>query len=141
GKVGGLIAGALRSKHDGSGSSFTFTRALGEVGYEAPSIAGVLRPALRARVQLTDNQREDLNLESFMFTRLEAGVHILFLPIPQVRASLGGGVQRRLLYSLEPAAGRTPVFPSDYDVAETRPYGQLSLELTFDPESIRRDRH
>jgi len=140
-KVGGLIAGSLRQKLDGSGSSFTFTRTLGEVGYEAPPIAGVLRPALRARVELKDNQREDLNLESFMFTRLSAGVAILFLPIPQVRASLGGGIERRLLYSLEPAAGRTPVFGSDYDVAETRPYGEVSLELTFDPESIRRDRH
>ncbi len=140
-KLGGLIAGALRQKLDGSGSSFTFTRARGEVEYDAPSIAGVLRPALRGSVELTDNQRADLNLESFMFTRLDGGVHILFQPIQQVRASVGGGVERRLLYALEPATGKTPVFGPDYDVAETRPYGEVALELTFDPDSIRRDRH
>src|SRR5437763_1944945 len=91
---------------------------LGEFAYEIVPVPNVSAP----RTQLDD-------------------LDILFLPIPHVRASLGGGIERRLLYSLEPAAGRTPVFGSDYDVAETRPYGEVSLELTFDPESIRRDRH
>src|SRR5436190_887591 len=141
-EVGGRIAGALRQQLDGTGSSFTFTRALGELSYEAPSIAGVLRPSLRARAEMTDRQRADLNLESFMFARLEAGLHLLFLPIPYIRASLGGGVERRLLYSLQPAGNNlTPVFDSSYEFAHTRPYAEASLELTFDPELIRRDRH
>src|SRR2546426_6145482 len=140
-EVGGLLAGALRQQLDGSGSSFTFTRALGRVAYEAPPIAGVFRPSLRARADMTDVQRADLNLESFMFARLEAGVHLLFLPTPSIRASLGGGVERRLLYSLQPATGQTPVFGPSYELAHTRPYGEVALELTFDPEIIRRDRH
>ena len=142
-EVGGRIAGALRQPLSGSGSTFTFTRALGEVGYSAPAIAGVLRPSLRGVVDLTDRQRSDLNLESFMFARLDAGIQLLFMPIPAIRAAVGGGVERRLLYSLEPAAGLPVVEPFDstYDVANTRPYGEASLELTFDPETLRRDRH
>jgi hypothetical protein len=140
-KLGGRIAGALRQKLDGSESTFGFTRALGEVAYETPRIGGVVRPSLRARAEMTDRQRADLHLESFMFTTLEAGLHLLLVPIPHVRASVGGGLERRLLYSIEPAAGQVPIFGPSYEFAQTRQYGEASLELTFDPESIRRDRH
>src|SRR5437763_1576364 len=121
------------------GSSFTFTRATGDFRYEAPSITGVLRPAVRARSELTDRQRPDLRLESFMFTTLEAGVHLVFAPVAYVRTSLGGGVQRRLLFSVEPVSGS--MFTSSYDIAHTRQYAEAALELTFDPDNIRRDRH
>jgi hypothetical protein len=96
---------------------------------------------LRARAEISDRQRSDLHLESFMFATLDGGVYLVFLPIPQIRTSLGGGVERRLLYSLDPVAGQTPVFSSSTDIAQTRQYVEAALELTFDPESIRRDRH
>jgi hypothetical protein len=140
-EVGGRIAGALRQKLDGSGSGFAFTRALGEFGYQTPPIAGVLRPSIRMLAMMTDRQRQDLHLESFMFGILDAGVHLLFIPIPHLRASLGGGLERRLLYSVEPVPGQPSEFGASYGVAQTRRYGEASLELTFDPESIRRDRH
>ncbi len=140
-KVDGRIAGALRQKLDGSGSDFAFTRASGEVAYEAPPLAGVVRPSLRARAEISDRQRADLHLESFMFATLDGGVYLVFLPIPHIRTSLGGGVERRLLYSLEPVRGQIPVFPPSTDIAQTRQYVEAALELTFDPESIRRDRH
>jgi hypothetical protein len=140
-KVDGRIAGALRQKLDGSGSQFSFTRATGEASYEAPPLAGVVRPSLRASAALSDRQRPDLHLESFMFATLNGGVYLLFLPIAHIRTSLGGGVERRLLYSLEPVRGQTPVFAPSTRFAQTRPYMDVSLDLTFDPESIRRDRH
>jgi hypothetical protein len=138
-EVGGRVAGALRQKLAEPGSTFSFTRATGEFRYEAPSITGALRPSLRARAELTDRQRPDLRLESFMFTTLEGGVHLLFAPIPYVRTSLGGGVQRRLLFSVEPVSGS--MFTSAYEFAHTRQYAEATLELTFDPDNIRRDRH
>src|SRR5919204_870247 len=138
-EVGGRIAGALRQKLDAPGASFDFTRALGEFRYEAPSITGTLRPALRARAELTDRQRPDLRLESFMFTTLEAGVQLLFAPVPYVRTWLGGGVQRRLLFSVDPVSGS--MFSSSYSLAQTRQYAEVALELTFDPDNIRRDKH
>jgi len=140
-KVDGRIAGELRQKLDGSGSDFAFTRATGEVVYEAPPLAGVVRPSLRARAELSDRQRADLHLESFMFATLDGGAYLVFLPIPYIRTALGGGVERRILYSLEPVGGQIPFFPSFTDIAQTRQYVEAALELTFDPESIRRDRH
>ena len=59
---------------------------LGELRYETPPIAGVLRPALRASAGLSDRQRPDLRLESFFFATLEAGVHLIFTPIPHIPA-------------------------------------------------------
>jgi len=138
-QVGGRVAGALRQRLDGTGSDFAFTRALGEAEYDAPSIAGVVRPSLRASADLSDRQRPDLGLESFMFTTLDAAAQILFVPIPHLRASLAAGVERRLLYSVEPGPGA--LFGPSYRFAQTRQYGEASITLTFDPSSLRRDRH
>jgi hypothetical protein len=140
-RIGGRIAGALRGRLDGSGSYFTFSRLLGEAEYEAPPISRVLRPSLIARADLSDRQRADLHLESFQFATLEAGVQLLFLPVPQLRASVGVGAQRRLLFSAEPEAGAPPVPGLHYPLAQTRPYADVTLSLTFDPEAIRRDHH
>ena len=140
-QIGGRVAGALRGRLDGSGSYFTFTRLLGDAEYDAPAIARVLRPSLRARADLSDRQRVDLHLEAFRFATLEAGVQLLFLPLPQLGASLGIGAQRRLLYSVEPQAGVPPVPGPQYSFAHTRPYADTTLSFTFDPQSIRRDHH
>lgn len=138
-ELGGRIAGALRQKLDGGNSRFAFTRAVGELRYELPPLAGVLRPSVRFGAGLSDRQRPDLRLESFYFATLEAGFHLIFTPIPYVRSSLGAGVERRLLFSVEPASGSA--FDSSYAFANTRQYAEASLELTFDPDSLRRDRH
>jgi len=140
-RIGGRVAAALRGRLDGSGSYFTFSRLLGEAEYEAPAITRVLRPSLVARADLTDRQRADLRLESFRFATLEAGVQLLFLPLAQLRASLGVGAQRRLLYSAEPEVGVPPVAGPQYSLAQTRPYVDASISLTFDPQAIRRDHH
>lgn len=139
-QLGGRLAGALRQKLDNTGSRFAFTRAVGDAAYEAPPIAGVVRPSLRARVDLTDRQRPDLNLESFQFAVLDGEAQVLFLPTPRLRASIGAGLERRLLYALEPATGQTtpmPVVP----LAHTRSFGEAALDLNFDPEALRLDRH
>jgi hypothetical protein len=138
-QVSGRAAGALRQRLDGTGSDFAFTRALGEAEYDAPSLAGFVRPSLRARVDLSDRQRPDLGLESFVFTTLDAAAQILFVPGSYLRASLGAGVERRLLYSVEPGPGA--LFGPSYRFAQTRQYGEASVTLTFDPATLRRDRH
>lgn len=139
-RVGGRVAGALREKLDNTGSRFVFTRALGEAAYEAQPIAGFIRPSLLVRADLSNRQRPDLNLESFEFFTLEAGPEVVFLPEPQVRAALGTGVQRRLLFSPEPEAG-VPQIMQVMDVAQTREFAEALLQLTFDPDELRLDRH
>jgi hypothetical protein len=138
-ELGGRVAGALRQDLEGGNTSFVFTRALAELRYETAPIAGVLRPALRASAGLSDRQRPDLLLESFMFATLDAGVELVFTPIPHIRTSLGGGLERRLLFSLDPVTGSA--FDTSYKITQTRQYAEGALELTFDPESLRRDRH
>jgi len=138
--LGGRVAGALRQELDGSGSSFAFTRALGEIRYDAPSFTGVLRPALRARAELTDRQRPDLQIESYRFATFEGGVHLVFAPVAYVKTSLGGGIERRSLFNVEPVPGRS-AFDSAYSFRHTRRCAEAALEITFDPENIRRDRH
>ena len=139
-EIGSRVAGALRQRLDGSGSTFAFTRAFGELRYDAPSFTGVLRPSLRGRADLTDRQRPDLQLESFKFATFEGGVYLVFAPLPHVRTALGGGIERRSLFSVDPVPGRS-MFSSSYSFKHSRRFAEASLELTFDPENIRRDRH
>src|SRR6266850_617405 len=51
-KVDGRIAGELRQKLDQTETTFSFTGASAQGDYEAPPIAGVLRPSIRASVGL-----------------------------------------------------------------------------------------
>jgi hypothetical protein len=139
-RLGGRLAGALRQKLDGSGSYFTFTRVRGEAAYEAPPLAGVLRPSLRAGVDLSNRQRPDLNLESFKFATLEGAAQAVLLPLPELRISLGAGVERRLLFSLDPAAGQATPMPVT-TLAHTRTFGELAVRATFDARALRLDRH
>jgi hypothetical protein len=138
-RLSGRLAGALRQSLDGSGGYLAFTRLRGEAVYEAPPIAGFLRPSLRARVDLSNRQRSDLNLESAQFATLE-GAALLVLPLPPLTISLGAGVERRLLFSLRPATGQTPPTPLT-PFAHTRNFAEITLKATLDPEAIRRDRH
>jgi hypothetical protein len=139
-RLGGRIAGALRTRLDNSGSSFVFTRALGEAAFQAPPLLSVVRPAIRGRIDLSSRQRPDLNLESFQFATLEAGVEVALVPLAELRGTIGGGVERRLLYSLQGVAGAPPAAPVS-ETAQNRPYVEAGLELRFDPRSIRRDQH
>jgi hypothetical protein len=139
-QLGGRVAGALRQKLDNTGSRFMFTRALGEGRYEAPPLWGMLRPMLQGRTDLTDRQRPDLRLESFKFAKLEAAAELLFSPVPHLRASVGVGVERRLLFALEPVTGQATPTPLT-NLAHTRNFGEAALRLTFDPEALRLDRH
>lgn len=139
--LGARVAGALRQRLGEGSSYFTLTRALGEAEYEMPRIGGVLRPSLRGKLDVSNRQRGDLRLEKFMFATLDAAAELLFVPIAHVRASVAAGLERRLIYGAEPEAGATAVPGPQYSLAETRQYGEAFLELNFDPESIRRDRH
>lgn len=139
--IRGRLAGAVRDRLDNTGSHVVFTRALGEVAYELPPLGGVVRPTATARADLSDRQRPDLMLESFQFATLEGAAEVLFVPIKYLRASIGAGVERRLLYALRPAFPDTVYPPAIGDRAQTRQFGEAALQLTFDPDSLRLDHH
>jgi hypothetical protein len=138
--VGVRGAGALRDKLDRTSSGFQFTRGIFGASYETPPIAGILRPSLHIGVDLSDRQRGDLNLDSFQFAVMDGGAQAVFQPTTQMRALLGTGVARRLLYDVRPEAN-VPLPLQPFTIAETRQYAEGSVELTFDPENLRKDQH
>jgi hypothetical protein len=138
--LGVRAAGGLRSKLDGTSSSFVFTRGIVGASYETPPIAGVLRPSVRFSVDLTDRQRQDLRYESFQFAVMDAGAQALYEPTPKFRAVLGTGVARRLLYDVRPEAN-VPLPLQPFSLAQTRQYAEGSVALTLDPENLRKDQH
>ena len=139
--LGGRVAGQLRQRLNQGSSYFTFSRARGEAEYDARPLLGVLRPSIRARADLSDRQRPDLNLESFKFATLEAGLQLVLVPGTHVRATLGAGQERRLLFSTQAGTGLALIAGPQYALAQNRLYSEARLELVFDPQSLRRDRH
>jgi hypothetical protein len=137
--LGGRVAGAVRQGlAPGAGSSFVFTRALAEGAFATAPLWGLVRPSIRGRADLSDRQRPDLNLDSFKFFTLEAGVQLLVWPLPHLHASLGAGVERRLLFNVQPVGPPPMEIPL---IAQSRPFAAASLEVTFDPAVVRRDHH
>jgi hypothetical protein len=137
--LGGRVAGAVRQGlAPGSGSGFAFTRALGEGAFATAPLWGVARPSIRGRVDLSNRQRPDLNLDSFQFFTLDGGVQLLLWPVPHLRASLGAGMERRMLFGIQ-EVGPPPMEISS--IAQSRLYAAATLELTFDPTVVRRDHH
>jgi hypothetical protein len=139
-RLGGRIAGALQQRLDNSGSSFVFTRTVGEAAFQSPPLWRIFRPTLLGRIDLSARQRPDIPLERYQFATLEAGVELGLVPVTGLRGALGAGVARRLLFGLQGVGGAPP--PSTAGpTAQNRLYGEASLELVLDPRSIRRDRH
>ena len=142
-QLGGRIAAAVRERLDNTGSRVVVTRLAGRAAYALPPIGGVVRPTVTSQVDFSDRQRPDLQLESFTFATIEGAAKVLFVPpsLQELRAAIGFGLERRLLYGLEPATPQTVLDPSIGDRAQTRPFADAQLRLTFDPESLRLDRH
>src|SRR5262249_29424577 len=119
----GRIAGAVRERLDGNGTSFVFTRALGEAIYELPPLAGLVRPTRGGRAAPRARRGADLMLESSRFETTEGAAQLLFQPLRELAASAGIGVERRRLYDLEPADPAVALPPAIGDRAQTRPFG------------------
>src|SRR5207253_3137361 len=84
----------------------------------------------------------ELEIDSVEGGAIGATYHSGRLLFQDDRWELGGRVAaaaRRPLFSVAPASGS--MFSSPYACAHTRQYAEMALELTLDPDSIRRDRH
>ena len=136
-RAGGRIAGAVKSRLDNGATRVGFTRLTGEGSYLGPEIASGIRPLLSGRVNISDRQRSDLRLESFMFATFDASLALRVISSETVRLSLGLGLERRFLFNAE----RLPDTLGDTSsLAQTRPFGEVALRVRLNPDELRRDR-
>ena len=133
------VSAGSRNRLDGDGSRLTLSS--GEVfgALFAPPVTGELRPGVGVRMTLLDRQREDLGLDGFHFATLQAMAFFHDTVSPNLGLWMGGGVERRLLLSLQRTGTPSPAVDAT-PRAQTRPFGALRFLYRFDPESLRRDR-
>ena len=136
--VEGKVAGAVRQHLDSNSSRLVFTHGVLGARWESPPVLGPVRPSLSLRADLLDRQRPDLELESFDYATLEGSFDLRLDTGPSSVLSVGAGLQRRWLFAIDPVAGAGPQVPTA-PIAQTRPYLQGALALTFEPFELRRD--
>ncbi|MBK7857188.1 MAG: hypothetical protein IPJ65_00935 [Archangiaceae bacterium] len=124
-----------------------FSRVFFDGEYYFPAIVGTpgsgsLRPAVQARADLVSRLRKDLNLVDYYASELQAAGWLEWEPQQGIRIQFGGGVFDRRIFSLVPLGYDTANLPVGVrGEGGTRPFAALRLELTFDPENERWDRH
>ncbi len=139
-EAGGRVATAVRQHLDSADSRPVLTRALAAVRYIAPPLIGEnLRPSFTVRGDLISYQRGDLHLDSYDQLVLEGSLDARYQIAPQIELSVGLGLERRFLIDVHSVGAPAPQVAAA-PIAQTRPYGQTSLGLTFNHDEIRRDR-
>jgi hypothetical protein len=141
-------AGGLR-QHVLTGAYYPhFSRAYADGEYFFPAFSGIgtLRPAVQARADLVSRIRADLNLVDYYASELLGALWLEWEPSRGIRIQFGGGVTDRRIFLLQPLGS---LAHPDFSVlpvgvapsSGTRPFAALRLELTFDPDNERWDRH
>lgn len=133
------VSAGSRNRLESDSSRFAISSGDLFAAWFAPPLTENLRPALGVRATLIDRQRADLGLDGFHYTTLQAGAFFEDTVSPNLGLWMGGGLERRLLLSVQGGASASPVVQST-PRAQTRPYGAIRFRYRFDPESLRRDR-
>lgn len=137
--LNGRVSAGSRQRLDANDSRFAISSADVSAAWFAPPVTGELRPALGVRAALVDRQRADLGLDGFHSANLQAAVFFQDVVSPSLSLWMGGGVERRLLLSVQPGAALSPVVDAT-PRADTRAFGAIRFRYRFDPERLRRDR-
>jgi hypothetical protein len=134
------VAAGSRGNLESQGSRLALSSADVFAALFAPPVSGDLRPGIGAGLTLLDRQRQDLGLDGFHFATLQAVAFIQDSVSPNLGLWMGGGIERRLLLSLQRAGLATSPAVEATPRAQTRPFGALRFAYRFDPETLRRDR-
>ncbi len=128
----------LRSEIVDEDPYLAVSRAIGELRYYTPALVGRgFRPFLILQSDLLSRQRKDLMLEIFYSERLEGSLNLGYEFVPGLMLSMGGGVQEKFIFGLEPAEGEAL---SVEDGRWFRPFITGRMEFVFDTRVERRDR-
>jgi hypothetical protein len=133
----------IRSRLDNGHSYLALSRAELRLDWYTPPLVWNLRPRLMLGGQLTSRQRPDLGIEDYLLGRGEASLGLAYDLRPGVSFTLAGGMEARDMLRLERTTATDTTTPStpDLRVAAYGPYLSATLENTFDPDLLRRDRH
>lgn len=138
-RIEGLVAGAVRERVDRPSSYPVLSRINGGARYFTPSIADAIRPSFGLRADLLDRQRGDVGLESFQYFTFDSSLDADITPAKGIVVGGGLGFERRVLFGLIPVGTVSPIVTTT-PKAQSRPHADLSLQLVFNPEELRRDR-
>ena len=134
GTIGSTIRNSLIDQH----SYLALQRTAAAASWFSPPFLGELRPALVIRGDLTSRQRPDLDLESYMATRVLAGLALNYDLFVGGNVSLGFGAERYDVFRLEQVDPLAEPLASTGN--NTQPCLDTALQLTFNPDEIRSDR-
>jgi hypothetical protein len=145
-EAGGRVATTIRQHLGSQDSRPVLTRALLSAKWIAPPLIGAARPQLTVRGDLISYQRPDLHLpgvagglDSYDQLVLEGSLDARAPILPQLELTFGLGLERRLLLDFNKYGTPSPQVDATPS-AQTRPYVQGLMSLTFNPDEIRRDR-
>lgn len=134
GTLGLTIRDSLSDQH----SYLALQRVAAAAGWFSPPFLGELRPALGVRGDLTSRQRPDLNLESYMVARTQAGLALNYDLFAGGNILCGFGADRYDVFHLEQVDPLAVPLVSPGN--NTHPFLETVLQLTFNPDEIRADR-
>ena len=134
------VEGKRRSRLAGGRAYLALEGAHARLGWLTPPLAGGLRPMLALDAGLASHQRPDLGLENYTFTRTQLGLALSYDVLPGAATDLGLGAERRDIFALQRVSGAT-VPPRVHGSSASVPYIRGGLDIVFDTDEIRRDRH
>ena len=122
-----------------AGSDTTWSRFKAEGQWLTPALSNtLLRPQFVSVVDFQARQRFELDIERYVWGRVELALRLAQHLTEGFEISLGGGYEHRRLYSLDqPIANPIPVQPI---AGEWRYFVALNANMVFDLDEIRLDR-
>ncbi len=139
-RVAAAVGAGLRFRVNDAGLYPAFSRLSGEGRYLSAPLFNVVRGFVSGQAELLNRQREDASLENYVAASLAAGAGIETEFRRGIRISTTVGYERRQLFAFQPALGA--VLPEQVSPqVRPRAYVGLQLDLTFDPDKDRWDRH
>ena len=137
-RVEGAGGIGLRNRIDGDALYANFSRALVNARYVSPPLIGKFKLVQTLRGELLSRQRRDLGLETYNAMIARGATSVEIEPREGIRIAIGGGFEFRRFFAYKGAFDDTPVPP----VANRfRPFILTEVDLTFDPQNNRWDRH
>ncbi len=106
--------------------------------YGPPLMVESLRPTLDLNLALQSRFRADLDIKRYFFAPVSVGLSARLEVTRGLEIGIGGGVQYRSLFDVEPESGVTLEVRTEEQTL--RVFGGADLTWSFEPDALRQDR-